>query len=289
MYNKEKNMGLKINLHITQKCNYHCRYCFAHFENERDLAVGDWKRIIDNIYASGDVDSINFSGGEPVLYSGFPELLAYARNKGFRLSVISNGSLMLNQVLMPPKAFSMLDTLGISVDSLNEDTLVRLGACTRSHEVLSSEKLSRLVLAAKKNNPSIKIKLNSVVTNLNYAEELSSLSREISVDRWKILRMKAFRNGSFSNEDLAVSDESFMCFVDHHRGISKDVVVENSLARSYIMVDNRGQLLDNIDENYHVMGNLLNEKFSDVFSRYLFDRETYDSRYSENRLSAIAG
>jgi len=93
MYNKEKNMGLKINLHITQKCNYHCRYCFAHFENERDLAVGDWKRIIDNIYASGDVDSINFAGGEPVLYSGFPELLAYARNKGFRLSVISNGSL----------------------------------------------------------------------------------------------------------------------------------------------------------------------------------------------------
>ena len=75
MYKKEKSMGLKINLHITQKCNYHCRYCFAHFENEKDLAVGDWKRIIDNIYASSDVDSFNFAGANPCFTRDFPNCL----------------------------------------------------------------------------------------------------------------------------------------------------------------------------------------------------------------------
>ncbi len=274
-------MGLKINLHITQKCNYHCRYCFAHFEDNSDLSLEDWKRIIDNISRDSEVDSINFAGGEPVLYRGFPELLAYARDKGFRLSIISNGSLMQDPALMPSEAFRFLDTLGISVDSVDPDMLVKLGACTRKNEIFSREKLAALVRTAKKHNPSIRIKINTVVTSLNHAEDLSDVGKDLSADRWKILRMKVFKNESFSNEDLFAGEEEFARFVERHRGISRDVVAENNMTRSYIMVDNRGHLLDNIDENYHVMGDLLHEDFGDVFRRYHFDRDTYDSRYSK--------
>ena len=275
-------MGLKINLHITQKCNYHCRYCFAHFEDHKDLSIGNWKRIIDNISHDSAVDSINFAGGEPVLYRGFAELLAYARGKGFRLSVISNGSLMQDPALMPPEAFGMLETLGISVDSVDPSTLVKLGACTKDHEVLTREKIASLIRTAKRQNPSIRIKINTVVTKLNHGEDLSGLGREIRVDRWKLLRMKVFRNEDFNNEDLFVGDEGFKGFVARHRELSDDVVTENNMARSYIMVDNRGRLLDNVDENYHALGDLQHEDFNDVFSRYHFDRETYDSRYSRN-------
>ena len=274
-------MGLKINLHITQKCNYHCRYCFAHFEDKKDLSVSAWKRIIDNIAQSGEVDAINFAGGEPVLYKGFPELLAYAREKCFRLSVISNGSLMRDPVLMPPSCFSFLDTLGISVDSVDPRTLVELGACTMNHEVLTREKITDLVRLARSHNPSIRIKVNTVVTNLNCKEDVTGLGRELGIDRWKMLRMKTFKNEAFSNEALLIGEEEFASFAKRHDKAVEDVVAENNMARSYIMVDNSGQLLDNVDEDYHAMGNLLYENFSDVFRRYSFDRETYESRYAK--------
>ena len=46
---------LKVNLHITEKCNFKCRYCFAHFENKQDMGISDWKRVIDNTLLSTTV------------------------------------------------------------------------------------------------------------------------------------------------------------------------------------------------------------------------------------------
>ncbi len=55
-------MGFKINLHVTQKCNYNCKYCFAHFADIQDLSVETWKMIIDNIKQSRKIDAINLLG-----------------------------------------------------------------------------------------------------------------------------------------------------------------------------------------------------------------------------------
>ena len=272
-------MAYKINLHITQNCNYACKYCFAHFDNHDDLSVDQWKHIIDNIKASGLVDGINFAGGEPVLYHDFPDLVNYAYNQGFRLSIITNGSLMLNPKLMPPELFTKLDTLGISVDSINPKTLVALGACNKSHEVLSYDKLSDLISLARSVNPDIRIKLNTVITNLNADEDLTALGKELGIARWKMLRMKLFIHGGFDNTSLLASQADFDRFVARHSEVSNDVVPENDLTRSYIMIDNQGRLLDDETEKYNVVGSLLSEDFCTVFDRYHFDEKTYSSRY----------
>ncbi len=272
-------MAYKINLHITQKCNYACKYCFAHFDNFLDLSLAEWKQIIDNIKASGLVNAINFAGGEPVLYKDFPALVNYAYDQGFKLSIITNGSLMLNPQLMPPELFSKFETLGISVDSINPQTLVALGACNKSHEVLTYEKLSRLITLARSVNPDIKIKLNTVITNLNADEDLTVIGKEFGIDRWKMLRMKLFTHEGNTNATLVPSQADFNGFVARHAEVSDDVVPENDLTRSYIMVDNQGRLLDDEGEDYKVVGSLLKENFPDVFGRYAFDETTYASRY----------
>ena len=58
-------------------------------------------------------------------------------------------------------------------------------------------------------------------------------------------------------------------------------VPESSLARSYIIIDNRGSLIDNAEDNYKTVGSLLREDFRTVFSRYAFDEELYASRYGK--------
>lgn len=273
--------SLKINLHITQKCNYHCRYCFAHFHEKEDLPLPAWQRIIDNLQASGLVNRINFAGGEPVLYRGFAALVDYAYQRGFRLSVISNGSLMLQSQLVPDGLFAKLEMLGISVDSVEPQTLRRLGCCDPQGRVLGREELCQLVTRAKTENPALRIKLNTVVSQLNRHEHLSGLSRQLPIDRWKFLKMKPFAADDFSNKALAISDADFAHFLQRNPLQQGDNIPEYSLTRSYIIVDNRGNLIDNQGDDYTVVGNLLTEDFATVFQRYAFDAAAYRSRYTE--------
>ena len=273
--------NLKVNLHITEKCNYSCRYCFAHFGKHCDLPAESWKHIIRNIKSSGIISDINFAGGEPVLHRGFYELVDYAKDLGFNVSLITNGSLLLNRQIVKEGLFEKLTTLGISADSFNTATLVSLGCCDNQYNVLKLDDLDALVSKAKKENEKIRIKLNTVVSKLNVNETITQIEDRISVDRWKFLKMKAFKNDHFSNFDLLISDEEFKEFLLRNQVKKGEAVPEQSLTRSYIMVDNRGNLVDDEGDDYSVVGNLLNEDFCDVFRRYHFNTELYHSRYKE--------
>ena len=271
--------GFKINLHITEKCNYHCEYCFAHFRNKKDLPLEDWFKILDDLKAAGNISAINFAGGEPVLYKNFPMLVDYAKSLGFPVSIISNGSLFLHEKLMPLETFAQIETLGISVDSFDAGTLKSLGCCDGAKKTLSKENLKRVIARAKSVNPSIKIKLNTVVSRLNVNEQITDIENEIAIDRWKFLKMKPFENKNFSNKYLTISDADFQYFVGRNQTHKCESVVEFTTERSYIIIDNEGNLLDNASDSYEIVGNILEENFVDVFSRYDFDSELYQSRY----------
>ena len=101
-------------------------------------------------------------------------------------------------------------------------------------------------------------------------------TREIS--RWKLLRMKICEADGFTNRNLGISHEEFMQFAKKYRG--EKVIVEDSLANTYIIVDNCGNLLDNTAETYRKVGNLLKTPFEELFGRYPFKRKEYESRYS---------
>ena len=206
--------GLKVNLHITETCNYRCRHCFAHFDKRTDLPLKSWLAIIDNFKSSKIVSAINFAGGEPVFYRGFNELLRYAKESSFEVSLISNGSLLLDEKFFPAENFIYLSTLGISVDSLNENILLKLGRCDAKHNVLSENKLCELINTAKRINPSIKIKFNTVISQLNLHEHLTQIEQKIHIDRWKFLKVKAFDDNNFSNLDILVTDDEFSYFIN---------------------------------------------------------------------------
>ena len=109
---------------------------------------------------------------------------------------------------------------------------------------------------------------------------MTVIGKELNIARWKMLRMKLFIHEAFDNSSLLVNQADFDGFVERHAEVSDDVVPENDLTRSYIMVDNQGRLLDDETEEYKVVGSLLTEDFVTVFDRYNFDEATYASRYA---------
>lgn len=286
----------KINLHILEACNFRCRQCFSKFGTEKLLPVEDWKKIIDNCIAGADVTEFNIAGGEPMLYPGLTELVKYIRSKGVKASLITNGSLMDEEWI---KNYSGLyETIGFSVDSLDDETNRKIGRCDRSGKTMPSGRIVELCGLIRKYAPGCRIKINTVVSALNKDEAMSDFIDEIAADRWKILRMKPFQYGSFSNLDIQVSDEEFEEFVERNReknrekdkedgkeaGVEtarREVVVEPDMKASYVLIDSNGCLLDNaVDEITPVaVCDCLREDFADGLRRLTLDMEKYEARY----------
>lgn len=286
----------KINIHVLETCNFRCRQCFSKFGTKKLLPVEGWKKIIDNCIAGANVAEFNIAGGEPMLYPGLVELTKYIRNKGVKVSLITNGSLM-NEEWIKNYAW-MYETIGFSVDSINDETNRKIGRCDKNGKPIPAGKIVELCELIRKYAPGCRIKINTVVSALDKDEVMSDFIDEIAADRWKILRMKPFQYGSFSNIDIQVSDEEFEEFVDGNKdrigketgviaetGIEtakREVVVEPDMKASYVLIDSNGCLLDNaVDEMTPVVVcDCLMEDFAEGLRRLTLDKEKYEARYN---------
>lgn len=286
----------EINIHVLEACNFRCRQCFSKFGTKKLLPVEGWKKIIDNCIAGANVTEFNIAGGEPMLYPGLVELVQYIRDKGVKVSLITNGSLMDEE--WAKNCAGMFETTGFSVDSLNDETNRKIGRCNKNGKPIPAGKIVELCELIRKYAPGCRIKINSVVSTLNKDEVMSDFIDEIAADRWKILRMKPFQYGSFSNLDIQVSDEEFERFVERNRdrkgeedGVTaeagmgtakREVVVEPDMKASYVLIDSNGCLLNNaVDEMTPVVVcDCLMEDFAEGLRRLTLDKEKYEARYN---------
>lgn len=197
----------KVNLHITNTCNCSCRHCFAHFGESKPLSVDDWKRVVDNCISETKVTEFNIAGGEPLLYPALIDLVQYIRDKGIDVSIITNGILMTTEWVK--KNASLFKTIGFSIDSFSENTNRELGRMTQNGQWLTRVKFYSLCYAIRRYAPETAIKVNTVVNKLNKDENLGQWildDKQVRISRWKIMRMKVFDNGKFSNVNLQVCD-----------------------------------------------------------------------------------
>ncbi len=82
-------------LELTSKCNLECVHCYADSSPEKPLheamTFADWKSALTEASDLG-CRSVQFIGGEPTLYPGLADLIAWARRCEFkRVEVYTNG------------------------------------------------------------------------------------------------------------------------------------------------------------------------------------------------------
>lgn len=97
-----KTMNLKtVNFHLTKACNYRCKFCFVTFKElkEKGLSKEEHLKILQMLAETKTFDKINFTGREPTLVKHLPELVAFAKQLGFKTGMITNGSLLKDDYL----------------------------------------------------------------------------------------------------------------------------------------------------------------------------------------------
>lgn len=103
----------------TWACNQKCEHCYedAGEFGEDELTTEEVKRIIDEFEEEGVV-AIAFSGGEPLMRDDIFEVAGYAKEKGFYVSIATNGTLITKDVAKKMKG--IFDYAEISLDGFEE-------------------------------------------------------------------------------------------------------------------------------------------------------------------------
>ncbi|RLI78746.1 radical SAM/SPASM domain-containing protein [Archaeoglobales archaeon] len=101
---------------FTYRCNLRCKHCYANAGKERDeLSLDEKLDVVDQLDDAGVV-AISFSGGEPLLHEHFWNVARHAANKGFHVSVATNGTLITPNVAKKLKEIGV-DYVEVSLDA----------------------------------------------------------------------------------------------------------------------------------------------------------------------------
>lgn len=105
----------------TNRCNLRCRHCYIEAEDKAyagELSTSEAKAFIDDL-AAMKVPVLLFSGGEPLLRGDLFELGAYARDKGLRPVISTNGTLITPEIAVRIKETGF-QYVGVSLDGNEE-------------------------------------------------------------------------------------------------------------------------------------------------------------------------
>ncbi len=113
-----KDFEFFIQWHLTERCNLRCRHCYQERGKIQEMSGDEVKNEIDGateMFLAWEQEhgirvspSIHFTGGEPLLFEELWEVIAYARGKGYKTAMMTNGS------LVTPDGAGKASALGIS-------------------------------------------------------------------------------------------------------------------------------------------------------------------------------
>ena len=250
-----KRNHITVNFHLTKRCNYKCKYCYAKFKNFSEMNTIDSQQIVLQIAQVG-FSKINFAGGEPFLYKGLGLLLSYAKSLKLTTSIISNGSKITSEWLDEYGKF--VDIIGISCDSAKDSSLIELGR-GKKNPTQSVLKAFELIDTFNENSHyKIYKKLNSVITSINFRENMSDFVLKTGVQRWKIFQMLHIQGENDDcSEKLSITPFEFQSFINRHlhlqnKGVS--IVAENNsmMTDSYLMINPSGRFYQNSFGKYTI-------------------------------------
>ena len=104
---------------MTRTCNLSCVHCYSQSRNlqyNNELTLEEGKAFIDDISRFGSPVML-FSGGEPLMHKDFLDLCLYAKSKGMRAVISTNGTLITRELALELKKVG-LSYVGISLDGL---------------------------------------------------------------------------------------------------------------------------------------------------------------------------
>jgi len=104
-------------LHLTNKCNLNCSWCYVYNKIGHKTAVDISQPLYNlslQLLKDLHIKELVFIGGEPTLHPNFPQFIYAAKQKGFKSYVVTNGVKLSNLDYLKSLMESGLDFINMS-------------------------------------------------------------------------------------------------------------------------------------------------------------------------------
>ena len=224
-----------------------CHGCFAVFGELTGDRLSQRKHLSIVGSIAPLTPKFNFSGGEPFLHKGLCDLIVEAKQHTIT-SVVTNATMLIRNPGLLDRLKGQLDWLCISVDSLNPETNRSIGREWGGKTVLESDLLA-LIDAAR--HRKIGIKINTVVSAENHAEDFRDFILQARPHRWKLMQLTEVKGQNDAGfRRLSITGPQFQAFYERQRDAVGDVVPDvvyepaDLVRGSYLMINPEGCFFD---------------------------------------------
>ena len=225
---------------ITSQCNLKCRHCYieaTEAAKDNEMTTAEGMAFIDDL-AEMKVPVLMFSGGEPLVRPDLFELAAYAVEKGLRIVLSTNGTLIddFTAQLIKEAGFQYV---GVSIDG-----------CEETHDMFRGEKGAFAaaiagIRAAKAagNRTGVRFTLNSL--NKRDLPAVLDLIEQEKIDRFCMYHLVyAGRGGDMKNLDVTLDEKSEVAqlLIDKaldfdRRGVELEILTTDNHADGLYLLD----------------------------------------------------
>ena len=188
--NLVEDLPREIMIELEPKCNFNCIFCFnkdSFAFNGRDkvetLDKNYIKKIIKAISDSG-VKIVRFTGGEPMLRRDIWELMKYAKSKGLKIRLNTNGSLITNKNIAK-ELNKYISSILLPIESWNNEKESFL----TGHKDSLKKKIKAINLL--KDNCKMTIRAGTVASreNIKNLDKIFDLViKKLNLDDWELYR-----------------------------------------------------------------------------------------------------
>ncbi len=175
---------------LGSRCNMRCKFCMS---EEKDLKP----EIVFDEISKMDGGMVVFAGGEPLIYDELKDYLEFAKRRGLRTKVQTNGVLL-----------DSVDYLGL-IDVLN----LPLDGTKEIHDRMRGKGHFDIVMRAFEFDKEFTITTVLTKINIGSIEDLARLINELSesvrILNWKIFKFKPKGRGKIYKDLFEITDNEF--------------------------------------------------------------------------------
>ena len=211
-----EDLPREVMIEVEPKCNLNCNFCF----NKNSFAINGRNKIksfstlyvkkIIKAIALNKVKTIRFTGGEPMIRKDLLELMDYAKSKGLKIRLNTNGTLIRDK-----KTVKLLDkyvsSILLPIESYNNEKESKI----TGHKDSFKKKIKAIDLLKRYSKITIRVGTVATKENIRDLEKIFSLViKDLNLDDWELYRPIPNKNNVFpiNQKDLKILVDKLLRF-----------------------------------------------------------------------------
>ncbi|MBI1971141.1 radical SAM protein [Candidatus Woesearchaeota archaeon] len=182
-------------IEVTSRCNAYCDFCVS-WHDHVEKSLDEVQEIIDRLPTT--ITTVVFIGGEVLIWKDLFSALSYAKTKGYRTKIHTNGLLLPT---IPDEKLALIDVVNLPLDAVSEEYHLR----KKQPLELLRKNLDRMAQLDKG------VSITTVVTrqNVHLLFDVQEFLSHYPIQSWKVFKFTPHGLGKENEHHLSVSDEEF--------------------------------------------------------------------------------